>query len=615
MSVWDERLPRLREMARAGYSTEQMAEELGSTVAAVQKACQRNNISLHKPAKDVTKLKAGIVHHVPLRQLRIDPNQPRYQVNNETLRTLAESLKTEGQESPIKARLATDEDGEGAPLIVVHGERRLRAAELAGMQTIEVLLDDRDDGEVARVLRQISDNYQREELTTYDWMRTLLSLKEDHGMTPEQIAQHLAERGISGFSRPVVSNYLRLFQLPKAAQALITGGWMTPSHGKYLLGIKSDLVRDALIQGLQERHDAGDPTCNVNVIPHNAIYHYERLHIDLKAAAFDPATNCKSCPNFHVINLGKGQSRPFCTDKPCFDAKQAAATAEPQPKAPAKAEPQTGEADPLYPQAVDWVLNGRNADGHDLAFRFGIKRPRATAMLEAMERQGIIGPRPEKGEKREILQPKPGKGEAAEPLGAEDDPLYERAVSVTKGIANINISRLQHDLAIGYNRAARLIDELQRQGVIGSFNVSTGMHPVLFADRTAEGGQEEEAPADIQGGTGQPPSQPQQPEPLTHKERVNQVAPVARKATRDQHLAIAGLAAFGEEANGESTAMTLQQIQKRIAKDPDGFLAALAARSVDFLVRSELEEIAAMLGMETVSWETTNPDLFDKDAA
>lgn len=182
----------------------------------------------------------GVVYDIPIGDLMPDPAQPRKLFDAAALAQLAASLATAGQQHPIRFRVrVSPPDGE-CPLILVDGERRLRAAREAGLATLRGILDPETDSGADLIVRQALLNEPGRPLAPWDWVLTFRHLASEHGLSPAQIAEHLTERGVlnaSGrrWSRPQVANYLRLLELPGWVQDLISDGPLTPAHGIYIL--------------------------------------------------------------------------------------------------------------------------------------------------------------------------------------------------------------------------------------------------------------------------------------------------------------------------------------------------------------------------------------------
>ena len=167
-------------------------------------------------------------HDSRLRELRIDeihpnPNQPRKHFDETSLAGLAESIGARGVLQPVIVRAR---DAGGYELVA--GERRSRAAKLAGLSTIPALLDSDVDSTVSLELALI-ENVVREDLTPIEEARTISTLLQDLGVTTTALARHL------GRSRSDVAHTVRLLELPDAAIDLIDSGALSKGHGKALL--------------------------------------------------------------------------------------------------------------------------------------------------------------------------------------------------------------------------------------------------------------------------------------------------------------------------------------------------------------------------------------------
>ena len=154
----------------------------------------------------------------------IEPNrgQPRHVFDEEKLRELADSIREHGVVSP----LIVSELGDGRYRIIA-GERRWRAARMAGLKKVPVVVRAAGAQEIMEV--SLIENLQREDLNIIEEAKGYLRLQEEFGLTQEQIARRV------GKSRPGVANALRLLHLPAAALDLLEEGKLSPGHGKVLL--------------------------------------------------------------------------------------------------------------------------------------------------------------------------------------------------------------------------------------------------------------------------------------------------------------------------------------------------------------------------------------------
>ncbi len=185
--------------------------------------------------RDITQLEGGelaSVVTVPLDRVHPNPDQPRRIFNDEALQELARSIEERGIIQPILAEQQDDGD-----YLIVAGERRWRAAALAGLTVIPVLpgvLSEQEQLELALV-----ENIQRQDLTPLEEARGYRDLIERAGISQEELARRL------GKSRPAVANSLRLLKLPEVVQNRVETGELTAGHGRTLLGLGERAGSDA----------------------------------------------------------------------------------------------------------------------------------------------------------------------------------------------------------------------------------------------------------------------------------------------------------------------------------------------------------------------------------
>ena len=169
--------------------------------------------------------------------------QPRTQMDSESLQELADSIRAQGLMQPILAR----EVAGGYEIIA--GERRWRAAQLAGLSEIPVLLREVADDAVAAMA--LIENIQREDLNAIDEAHGLQRLIQEFGMTHDAVAQAV------GKSRAAVSNLLRLLNLSRPVQDMLTAGLLEMGHARALLplhaGAQRELAHEIETRGLSVR--------------------------------------------------------------------------------------------------------------------------------------------------------------------------------------------------------------------------------------------------------------------------------------------------------------------------------------------------------------------------
>jgi ParB family chromosome partitioning protein len=169
---------------------------------------------------------AEAVHELPLKAIRPNPAQPRKTFDSEQLEDLRQSIETHGVLQPILVRPA----GKGQ-YEIVSGERRWRAARLAGLQSIPVVVRVAD--EVQSLELAIVENVQRQDLDPIEKAKGFQVLQGQFRMTQDDIAKRV------GLQRSTVANFVRLLELPQEIQAGISAGLVSMGHARALLGLKN----------------------------------------------------------------------------------------------------------------------------------------------------------------------------------------------------------------------------------------------------------------------------------------------------------------------------------------------------------------------------------------
>ncbi|HTX70613.1 MAG TPA: ParB/RepB/Spo0J family partition protein [Thermoleophilia bacterium] len=181
-------------------------------------------------------LQEGRLRELPLADISVNRRQPRRTFPDDELQELAASIKALGVVQPIVVRPLHEAPGtEAAPtptgvrFELIAGERRLRAAKLAGLEYIPALVRPAD--EISSLEIALAENVAREDLNAIEEALAYAALADEFGLTHERIAE------LVGRSRVSVTNLLRLLDLPDDVQALIETGELTEGHGRALLGL------------------------------------------------------------------------------------------------------------------------------------------------------------------------------------------------------------------------------------------------------------------------------------------------------------------------------------------------------------------------------------------
>lgn len=167
----------------------------------------------------------GSVESLEIDEALIEPCsvQPRARFNNASLIELAESIKANGVVQPLLVRRKAG----GFELIA--GERRLRAARIAGLRTVPAIVREVPDEKLLEIA--LVENIQREDLNAIEEAHAYKSLLENVGLTQEALASRI------GRDRSYVTNYLRLLRLPSEVQVLVQDGTLSTGHARALLGL------------------------------------------------------------------------------------------------------------------------------------------------------------------------------------------------------------------------------------------------------------------------------------------------------------------------------------------------------------------------------------------
>ena len=174
---------------------------------------------------------ASSLREVPVELLRRGKYQPRVDMREDSLTELAESIKAQGVVQPIVVRPVPNVAGGETEYEIVAGERRWRAAQMAGLQTIPAVVRDIPDESAVAVA--LIENIQREDLNPIEEARSLHRLIEEFGLTHADAADAV------GRSRATVTNLLRLLELPRLVREMLERRELDMGHARALLGVES----------------------------------------------------------------------------------------------------------------------------------------------------------------------------------------------------------------------------------------------------------------------------------------------------------------------------------------------------------------------------------------
>jgi ParB family chromosome partitioning protein len=186
---------------------------------------------------------------------QLEPNhyQPRGQFDSGTLEDLARSIKANGVIQPIVVRRIDNALGGRDRYQIIAGERRWRAAQLAELSKVPIIIKDVAPSEKKRLLEMaLIENIQREDLNPMDAAAAYQRLVDEFNLKQDEIATQV------GKERATVANYLRLLKLPEEVRANVASGALSMGHARAILALSSDvdqkhLARDVVARGLSVR--------------------------------------------------------------------------------------------------------------------------------------------------------------------------------------------------------------------------------------------------------------------------------------------------------------------------------------------------------------------------
>lgn len=179
-----------------------------------------------------------------LNKIYANPNQPRKNFDEQPLRELADSIKKHGVIMPIVVN-----DGGNGKYMIIAGERRFRAAKIAGLETIPVIIRNYNEREIKEI--SLIENLQREDLNPIEAASAMKQLMVDYKLTQDELAERI------GKSRPAIANTLRLLTLTPEVTSMVAEGRLSAGHARTLVPLAPDdqisFAQDAVKSGMSVR--------------------------------------------------------------------------------------------------------------------------------------------------------------------------------------------------------------------------------------------------------------------------------------------------------------------------------------------------------------------------
>ena len=167
---------------------------------------------------------------LPLHKVEPNPEQPRRDFDEEELQSLADSIAIHGVVQPLTVR-----ELPSGYYQIIAGERRWRAARLAGLEEVPAVIIEADDKKTMELA--LIENLQRQDLNPVEEAMGYHTLMADHGLTQEETAQQV------GKSRPAVANALRLLSLPPEVLLMVRNNQLSAGHARAVLSLKSEKLQ------------------------------------------------------------------------------------------------------------------------------------------------------------------------------------------------------------------------------------------------------------------------------------------------------------------------------------------------------------------------------------
>jgi ParB family chromosome partitioning protein len=189
---------------------------------------------IQKEPEKVSKELANVVANLPIRQIAPNPDQPRKEFEPEALQELAESIKTYGLIQPITVRRFSAEEYQ-----IISGERRWKAAQLAGLTELPAYVRIASDQEMTEMA--LVENIQREDLNPMEIAFSYHRLIEEFKISHEKLAERVGKK------RPTITNYLRLLEVHLEVMKALKEGSISMGHGRAIASVPDKLLQKQVL--------------------------------------------------------------------------------------------------------------------------------------------------------------------------------------------------------------------------------------------------------------------------------------------------------------------------------------------------------------------------------
>ena len=195
----------------------------------------------------------GELKRLPVHLVQRGKYQPRRDMREEALKDLADSIRKQGVVQPIVVRPVAGGTGTEQRYEIIAGERRWRAAQMAGLDTVPAVV--RDVPDKTAIAMALIENIQRADLNPLEEAEAMQRLISEFEMTHQEAAEAVSR------SRAAVTNLLRLLELSREVQDMVRKGALEMGHARALLALKgpaqTDAARRVVDRGLTVRDTEG----------------------------------------------------------------------------------------------------------------------------------------------------------------------------------------------------------------------------------------------------------------------------------------------------------------------------------------------------------------------
>lgn len=201
---------------------------------------------LNIPKQTAASRRDNTVSELELSRIVPNPSQPRTLFDEEALEELAQSISRLGVIQPITVKRLDKTTEEGAEYMIISGERRFRASQLAGLETIPAYVREANDQTLLEMA--LVENIQREDLGAIEVALSLQRLIDECSLTQEILAERVGKK------RSTITNYIRLLKLPAQIQSALNNDMITMGHARALLGLPTERQQLAMLARIVKGH-------------------------------------------------------------------------------------------------------------------------------------------------------------------------------------------------------------------------------------------------------------------------------------------------------------------------------------------------------------------------